>query len=524
MGPFEVQATLLRISFSRPASVLMLLLLDGMIWLQRPDIVDFHNRIQDIPPEFIYDVYDFVIVGGGSAGATLAARLSEVCDWDVLLLEAGPDETYISDIPFVYPVLQKSKLDWQFKTMPNQSFCQAMENDQCAWPRGKVLGGSSVLNAMMYIRGNPGDYDEWESFGNIGWSWNDVLPYFIKMENVRDPKIANKPWHGTTGPLTVELFKNRSALYPFFVEAAKQMGEVWADEMNGPSQLVFGPLHGSIRDGLRCSTNKAYLRPVGMRKNLHVSLNTMVEKVLIDPEEKRAYGVMFNKDNRQRYVLATKEVILSAGSLNSPHLLMLSGVGPRKELEEHDIEVIHDSPGVGQNLQDHVGTGGLVYLITNPNKTGPLSENMLESVGKASIENFLFNNSGILMSLPICEVMGFITTKYSPPNSTRPEIQLFLAAETDVSDGGTWAAYGSSFTYKYYAENFGNWVYHDSFLCLPLLLRPLSRGYLKLTSKDPYTKISIYPNYFAVRRDVETLVRTIYFCIVHIFFKLLILD
>ncbi|KXJ73583.1 hypothetical protein RP20_CCG015525 [Aedes albopictus] len=513
MGPFEVQATLLRIAYTRPTSVLLLLLMDAMIWLQRPDIVDFHNRIQDIPADFIYDVYDFVVIGGGSAGAAVAARLSEVCDWDVLLLEAGPEETYIAEIPYAYPVLQKSRLDWKFKTMPNDSFCQAMGNDQCSWPRGKVLGGSSVLNAMMYIRGNPEDYDEWASFGNVGWSWEDVLPYFVKMENVRDPKIASKPWHGTTGPMTVELFKSNTKLYPFFAEAAKQMGAVWADEMNGPSQLVFGPLHGSIRDGLRCSTAKAYLRPVGMRKNLHVSLNTMVEKILIDPDDKRAYGVMFSKDNRRRYVLVTKEVILSAGSLNSPQLLMLSGVGPRSELERHRIDVIHDSPGVGQNLQDHVGTGGLVFLITNPNNTGSLSVNMLDSITKSSIENFLFNNSGILMGMPICEIMGFINTKYNAPNSTRPDIQLFMAGQSDVSDGGTWAAYGSSFTYKYYAENFGKWVFHDSFMCLPLLLRPKSRGHLKLASKDPYIRISIHPNYFAVRHDIDTLIEGLKYCL-----------
>ncbi|XP_062559063.1 glucose dehydrogenase [FAD, quinone]-like [Armigeres subalbatus] len=513
MGPFEVQATLLRIAYTRPASVLILLLMDAMIWLQRPDIVDFHNRVQDIPPEFIYDVYDFVVVGGGSAGSAVAARLSEVCDWDVLLLEAGPDETDISDIPYVFPVLQKSKLDWQFKTVANSSFCQAMQKEQCLWPRGKVLGGSSVLNAMMYIRGNQEDYNEWADLGNKGWSWEDVLPYFIKMENVRDPNIADKPWHGTTGPLTVDLFKSQTKMYPFFCEAAKQMGGSWADEMNGPSQNVFGPLHGSIRNGLRCSTAKAYLRPVSMRKNLHISLNTMVEKILIDPEEKRAYGVMYTKDNKRRYVLVTKEVILSAGSLNSPHLLMLSGVGPREELEQQNIEVVHESPGVGQNLQDHVGTGGLAFLITNPNNTGRLSISMLDSITKPSIQNFLFNNSGILMGMPMCQVMGFINTKFNPPNSTRPDIQLFIAAQTDVSDGGTWAAYGSGFTYKYYAENFSKWVFHDSFMCLPLLMRPESRGYLKLISNDPYVKIAIHPNYFAVQRDVDILIEGLQFCL-----------
>ncbi|XP_058821936.1 glucose dehydrogenase [FAD, quinone]-like [Topomyia yanbarensis] len=513
MGPLDTHGTLMRIVYTRPGCVVMLLVIDAIIWLYRSDIVDFHNRVQDIPPQFIYDVYDFVVVGGGSAGAAVAARLSEVCNWNILLLEAGPDETYLTDLPYLYPALQRSNLDWNYLTEPNPNFCQGMENNQCAWPRGKVLGGSSVLNAMMYIRGNKEDYDEWESFGNIGWSWKDVLPYFIKMENVRDPKIAKLPWHGTTGPITVEQFKNRSVLMNYFFEAARQMNQPIADEMNGPSQNVFGPLHGSIRDGLRCSTAKGYLRPVWTRKNFHVSMNSMVEKVLIDPGDKRAYGVMFNKGNERHYVLALKEVILSAGSINTPQLLMLSGVGPKEDLQAHGIEVIHDSPGVGKNLQDHVATGGITFIIQNPNNTGPLSITLLSSVSASSVRDFAFNNSGIFMNMPSCQVMGFINTKYQPVNSTRPDIQIFMSAQSELADGGNWAAYGAALSSQYYAKNFERWVFHDSFLIMPLLMRPLSRGYLKLRSKNPYDKIKIYPNYFAVRHDVDVLIEGLKYCL-----------
>ncbi|XP_055541001.1 glucose dehydrogenase [FAD, quinone]-like [Wyeomyia smithii] len=513
MGPVDAHGALLRIIYTRPGSIVMLLLLDAIIWLQRTDIVDYQNRVQDIPPQFIYDVYDFVVVGAGSAGAAVAARLSEVCSWNVLLLEAGQDETYLTDLPYLYPTLQRSNLDWKFRTEPNPNFCQGMENNQCAWPRGKVLGGSSVLNAMMYIRGNPADYDEWESFGNIGWSWKDVLPYFVKMENVRDPKIANQPYHGTTGPQTVELFRNRSVLMQYFFEAAKQMNQTIADEMNGPSQNVFGPLHGSIRDGLRCSTAKAYLRPVWRRKNFHVSMHSMVEKILIDPKDKRAYGVLFRKQNVLHYVLALKEVILSAGSLNTPQLLMISGVGAKAELEAHDIEVIHDSPGVGKNLQDHVATGGITFLISNPNNTGPLSISLIQSVSGPAIRDFIFNNSGIFMNMPSCQVMGFINTKYEPVGSTRPDIQIFMSAQSELADGGTWAAYGAALSHKYYATNFERWVFHDSFLIMPLLMRPQSRGHLELRSKNPYDKIKIYPNYFAVRRDIDILIEGLKYCL-----------
>ncbi|XP_055644495.1 glucose dehydrogenase [FAD, quinone]-like [Toxorhynchites rutilus septentrionalis] len=513
MGPLEVHGVLLRILYSRPSNIVILLILDAIIWLQRPDIVDFHNRVQDIPPQFIYDVYDFIVVGGGSAGAAVAARLSEVCDWNVLLLEAGQDETYLSDIPYLYPTLQKSNLDWKFETVPDSSFCQGMENKKCAWPRGKVLGGSSVLNAMMYVRGNSEDYDEWENLGNVGWGWKDVLPYFIKMENVRDPKIADKPWHGTTGPMTVELFRNRSVLEQYFIEAAKHLGHEIADEMNGPDQNVFGPLHGSIRDGLRCSTAKAYLRPVWKRPNLHVSMNTMVEKILIDPGDKRAYGVKFTKNNQHHYVMALKEVILSAGALNSPHLLMLSGVGPKAELQAHGIEVIHDSPGVGKNLQDHVATGGVTFLIDNPYKNGSLSVTIFESTSKTAVLDLVFDNSGTLMDMPSCQLMGFINTKFQPEGSKRPDIQIFMSAQSDLSDGGAWAAYGSSLSYNYYAQNFERWIFHDSFLVMPLVMRPQSRGYLKLNSNDPYDKILIYPNYFSVRRDMDVMIEGLKYCV-----------
>ncbi|XP_055604803.1 glucose dehydrogenase [FAD, quinone]-like [Uranotaenia lowii] len=513
MGPLELQSTALRFFYSRPVNVVLLLILDGILWLQRPDIVDFQNRVQDIPPDYIYDVYDFVVVGGGSAGATMAARLSEVCDWSVLLLEAGPDETFLTDIPYLYPALQKSKLDWQYLTVPNPDFCQGMENNQCAWPRGKVLGGSSVLNAMMYIRGNPQDYDEWASLGNVGWGWNDVLPYFRKLENVRDPKISTKPWHGTSGPLTVELFKHRSVLQRYFYDAARQMGQVIANEMNGPSQTVFGPLHGSIRDGLRCSTAKAYLRPVAMRKNLHISLNSFVEKVLIDPDDKRAYGVLFSKNNRKHYVMAMKEVILSAGSLNTPQLMMLSGVGPRSILQRFDIDVIHNLPGVGKNLQDHVATGGLTFLINNPFNNGSLSTTVLDSTTTHAIKQMVFNKTGPLMDMPSCQVMGFINTKYQPANGSRPDIQIFMSAQSELSDGGIWSARGSSLSSSYYAKNFKKFSYRDSFLIMPLLMRPESRGYITLKSANPYDKVLIFPNYFAVRRDSDILIEGLKFCL-----------
>lgn len=158
----------MRIMFSYGPGFLILMLLDGSIWLQRPDIVDFKNRITDIPTQYIYNMYDFIIIGGGSAGAAMAARLSEIPEWNILLIEAGPDETFLSEVPLVFPTLQQSDLDWKFKTEQSDKFCLAMNEGKCNWPRGKVLGGCSVLNAMLYVRGNRKDYDEWAELGNPG--------------------------------------------------------------------------------------------------------------------------------------------------------------------------------------------------------------------------------------------------------------------------------------------------------------------------------------------------------------------
>lgn len=344
--------TSMRIACSYGTGLVLLVLLDSAIWMQRPDIVDWNNRVQDMPTHFLYDIYDFIIIGGGSSGATIATRLSEIEQWNVLLLEAGPDESFLSEVPMIFPTLQQSKFDWKFKTKKSDRYCLAMNDGQCNWPRGKVLGGSSVLNAMLYIRGNKRDYDHWESLGNPGWSWKHVIHYFKKLENMRDPEFIHSDMHGTNGPLSVERFKFNSPLVKVFLEAASEMRYLNPyNEMNGKQQTGFSKPHGTIRDGLRCSTAKAYLRPAAHRKNLHVALNAFVEKILIDKTTKRAFGCIFKKDNQKYVVFASKEVILSSGAIQSPQLLKLSGVGPQDELLKHNIDVIFHSPGVGENLQ-----------------------------------------------------------------------------------------------------------------------------------------------------------------------------
>lgn len=498
----------LRIFLTYGPGLAMILLLRQAIRYQRPDIVDTANRVKSIPTEEIRSEYDFIVIGGGSAGAVMANRLSEIMPWQVLLLEAGPDETYMSEIPFLYPSMQKSDLDWDYQCVESDSYCLAMEGSRCSWPRGKVLGGSSVLNAMLYIRGNRKDYDQWADIGNEGWDYASVLPYFRKAENMRIPKYQNSMFHGTNGYLSVEYFRTVSALTDIFMAAATDLEMVNEEgDFNGRSQWGFARSHGTIRDGLRCSTAKAYMRPASKRPNLHVALKAFAEKILVDKHTGRAYAVAFERNGETHIVQARKEIILSGGSINSPQLLLLSGIGPTIQLMQHGIPLVRDLPGVGENLQDHVASGGLSYLIQNPrNPDESLSFLTTKLMDIETAREFVYKHSGPLYALPVAEVMAFINTKYQDPREDWPDIQLFLSSVSDTADGGIFARRGSGMSLQYYADVYEPIVYHDSFMVVPLLMRPLSRGRIQLSSKDPKEHPIIFPNYFSHPRDLDVLV------------------
>ncbi|EDW51050.1 GM12028 [Drosophila sechellia] len=315
----------------------------------RYDAVDPESRPLD--QLNLYPEYDFIVVGSGSAGAVVANRLSEVRKWKVLLIEAGPDENEISDVPSLAAYLQLSKLDWAYKTEPSTKACLGMQNNRCNWPRGRVLGGSSVLNYMLYVRGNRHDYDHWASLGNPGWDYDHVLRYFKKSEDNRNPYLANNKYHGRGGLLTVQESPWHSPLVAAFVEAGTQLGYDNRD-INGAKQAGFMIAQGTIRRGSRCSTAKAFLRPIRARKNFHLSMNSHVTRIIIEPGTMRAQAVEFVKHGKVYRIAARREVILSAGAINTPQLMMLSGLGPRKHLEKHGIRVLQDLP-VGENMQDH---------------------------------------------------------------------------------------------------------------------------------------------------------------------------
>jgi len=236
-----------------------------------------------------------------------------------------------------------------------------MDDKRCNWLRGKVLGVSSVLNNMLYARGNPNDFENWLKQGNSGWGYNDVLHYFKKSEDNQDSSLARTPYHSAGGYLTVSEAPYKTPLAEAFISAGQEMG-YRVHDINGQHQTGFMVPQGTIRNGSRCSTAKAFLKPARLRKNLHVILNTMVTRIKIDPITNITYGVEMVKNNITYYVRVHKEVLLSAGPINSPQLLMLSGIGPEKHLAEMGIPIISDL-NVGKNLQDHIGLGGLMFLI-----------------------------------------------------------------------------------------------------------------------------------------------------------------
>ncbi|XP_050302387.1 glucose dehydrogenase [FAD, quinone]-like [Anthonomus grandis grandis] len=496
--------SLTRMALTLGPGLAFLMYLHSNTLSRRADILDRDHRLKD--KTILKDSYDFIIVGGGSAGAVLANRLSENPYWNVLLLEAGSDEISLTDMPIMFPVLQLTPFDWQYKTEPGDKYCQAMVNEQCNWPRGKVLGGSSVLNAMLYIRGNKRDYDRWAEVGNTGWSYDEVLPYFKKSENMRIEALKDDPYHGTGGYLDVEYFKYRSPLSDWWLNAVQEAGYDVRD-VNGEYQTGFMTSHGTLRNGLRCSTAKAFLRPIAGRPNLDVSLHSQVDKILIN-EQNQAYGVEFRKFGLKKTVHSDREIILSAGSLNTPQLLMLSGIGPYEHLEEMGINTLVHSPGVGMNLQDHVAMGGASYFFDpgEDYKDKVCSFKLTTVFSEETVDQFTQNQSGPIYWLPVCEVIGFANTQYADYRDDWPDVQFFFAAYSDSSDGGLFSKRAAGIKDEIFTAVYEENLYKESFSAITLLLRPKSTGRLLLKDKKPDTPILIYPNYFADPYDIKVLV------------------
>ncbi len=413
------------------------------------------------------DEYDYIVVGAGSAGAVMAARLSEDPAMSVLLLEAGgeADADEIS-IPLAFATLFKTRWDWNYTTTPQKH----LDDRPTYWPRMKALGGCSSMNAMIYIRGNHGDYDGWsKQYGATGWSYDEVLPYFIKAE---DNTRFGAPYHGQHGPLHVEDRVYTHPLCTDWVESAVSWGLERTDDFNGASQEGAGLYQVTCKNGRRWSTDKAYLEPARKRPNLTVALGAMATRIDLDGD--RATGITFTQNGSEHSARSRREVILSGGAVNSPQLLMLSGIGPAEHLREMGIDVRVALPGVGENLQDHP----IVPVVFDSRGTTDLME--AQTLG--NLLRWRLTGKGPLAS-NAGEAGGFLRSR---DDLELPDLQFHVMASG-------------------FYDNMLHEPTKRGFVCGPTLVSVASRGRLRLRSADPRWHPVIEPDYFDAPEDLDAM-------------------
>ncbi len=415
--------------------------------------------------------YDYIIVGAGSAGCVLAHRLSADPSIRVLLLEAGGrDDSFLIHMPAGIARLITPKVNWLYQTEPQAE----LHGRRLFWPRGKTLGGSSSINAMVYIRGQPQDYDHWCDGGNPGWAYRDVLPYFRRAEN---NEALHDAWHGRGGPLNVCDRRYTNPLSDLFVEAAVASGLARNADFNGPEQHGAGRYQVTQRDGRRCSAASAYLHPIAARRNLTVATGALALRILL--EGRRAVGVEYARGGTPLAARAEREVLLAAGAINSPQLLLLSGIGPADELRAQGLTVRHDLPGVGRNLQDHLDVH-VIRVCTRPVTLDPLARGL--GAARTALRYALFKTGAGVSN--VAEAGAFLRTG---PEADTPDVQLHFIPAYVVDHG------------RRHMPGYGMTLH----VCY---LRPASRGTIRLASPDPAAPARIDPGYLSEPADLAPLI------------------
>ncbi|CAG9574367.1 unnamed protein product [Danaus chrysippus] len=438
--------------------------------------------------------YDFIIVGAGSAGCVLANRLSEEEQWRILLIEAGSEEPDITMIPSLYKALKGSSLDWNYSTQPEEMSCRSMKGHTCDFTRGKTMGGSSAINTLLYMRGNRRDYDHWEEIGNYGWGYDELLPYFRKSENNKAVEAFDTYHHGTGGPITVERYSYYDINNFMILESFKEL-HIPEIDLTAEDNIGVNIGLSTSKDGRRVSENVAYIKPIrDVRKNLDIITNAFVTKLIIDHETKTTLGVTYEKNGKSYNVYAKKEVISSGGTVNSPKLLMVSGIGPREHLESLNISVVADL-SVGHNLQDHVTTNGFIMSLSNKTATNVSSEQLLEEVQRYHDQEP--KKYGPLATTNVAGTTAFIKTKYS--RESTPDIQFIFEGINNVAEFySDPQAYLTSDTFT---------ASFDRLFCKPLLIKPCSRGIILLNNNDPvHGNPLIYQRFFTEKEDIDVLI------------------
>ena len=417
--------------------------------------------------------HKYIIVGAGSAGCVLANKLSEDPKNSVLLIEAGPlDSSYSIKMPLAASSLFKSKkYGWGYETEPEKN----LNNRTINWPRGKTLGGSSSINGMLYVRGQADDYDNWEQLGNNGWGYRDLLKYFIALENNQNHEDQ---FHGNFGPLWVETFQPILDASKQFLKACSEFGFKNNNDFNGTDQEGFGQYQVNIKNGKRFSAADAFLKPILNRKNLDILTNTLVEKIIIS--NKKVIGVKISNKKFSGVIGCSSELILSGGSINSPQILMLSGIGPKNHLKKYQISQVHDLPGVGQNLQDHL-TVNLSYKV-NGLKT--FSELMKPFAMVKNLYEYFIKDKG-LMTYPASDIGVFFKTN---SNEKTPNAQIHFAP-----GAGEYKKSGAMKPTSGITASICN-------------LRPESRGHIELQSSDPNIAPKIFANYLTEEKDIKHMI------------------